>query len=220
MRTLKDYLQSINFNKKPNNSIIGVISQQYNSINDKDSEEQVKKYIDAMITAFSIYDTKLNDNNIDLAVKNNKKLTAIFECKALKNRSEMLEYADLNKKALWELIANFLSLHDKNGIFDYLIASNGKEWFVFENGPFIRFANNNNAQQYCGFSQRVLPFLTKQTRKEFYEHIENFFKINPEILKDFSNHCIYLKSVDEVYFFLSPDIFLRQYNELPHLKSI
>jgi len=210
MRTLKDYLQSINFNKKPNNIIINIINQQYNSINNKDSEEQVKKYIDAMITAFQIYKTILDESNIDLTVHNNRKLVAIFECKSLQNKTEMLEYADLNKKALWELIANFLPLEKTPP--DYLIATNGKEWFVFENGPFIRFANNNNAQQYCGFSQRVLPFLTKQTRKEFYEHIENFFKINPEILKDFSNHCIYLKSVDEVYFFLSPDIFLRQYN--------
>lgn len=214
MRIVKEYLQSIGFNKKPDKKILAIVGQQYDNISQKDSEEQVKKHIDAMLSAFPRYDTTLNENNLDLVVRNrnNKELIGIFECKRLENKMEMLEYANLNKKALGELIVNFKSLSDKNEIPDWLVASNGKEWFIFSKTPFVRFWENLKVQNHFGSGLNQLPNLVSESRGDFYSDVSSFLKNNPEILLDFSKYCLYTNEKESIYYFLSPDLFLHEYN--------
>jgi len=210
MRALKDYLQSINFNKKPDNSIIAVISQQYNNINDKDSEEQVKGQIEDMVKVFPEYETRLNDNGIDLIVKNDGQVVSIFECKSLKNKNEMLDEDDLNRKALWELIANFFLLYSEDSIPRYLVATNGKKWFVFNNRPFKGLADDRNDRASCGFGSDIL--FPSENREELYKRIKDFLGSKSDILKSFRENCFYFSSIEDIYFFLSPDILLNKYN--------
>ncbi len=214
MRIVKEYLQSIGFKKKPDKKILAIVGQQYDNISQKDSEEQVKKHIDAMLSAFPRYDTTLNENNLDLVVRNrnNKELIGIFECKRLENKMEMLEYANLNKKALGELIVNFKSLSDKNEIPDWLVASNGKEWFIFSKTPFVRFWENLKVQNHFGSGLNQLPNLVSESRGDFYSDVSSFLKNNPEILLDFSKYCLYTNEKESIYYFLSPDLFLHEYN--------
>jgi len=212
MRIVKEYLQSIGFNKKPDKEILAKVGQEYDNISQKDSEEEVKKHINAMLLAFPRYDTRLNENNLDLVVRNNKELIGIFECKRLENKMEMLEYANLNKKALGELIVNFKSLSDKDEIPDWLVASNGKEWFIFSKTPFVRFWGNLKVQNYFGSGINQLPNLVPQYRGNFYSDVSSFLKKNPEILLDFSKYCLYTNEKESIYYFLSPDLFLHEYN--------
>jgi adenine-specific DNA-methyltransferase len=213
MRIVKEYLQSFGFNKKPDKKILAIIGQKYDNIGEKDSEEQVKKYIGDMLSAFRRYDMGLNEDNVDLVVRNrNKELIGIFECKRLENKMEMLEYANLNKKALGELIVNFKSLSDKNEIPDWLVASNGKEWFIFSKTPFVRFWGNVKVQNYFGSGINQLPNLFPQYRGNFYSDVSSFLKNNPEILLDFSKYCLYTNEKESIYYFLSPDLFLHEYN--------
>lgn len=213
MRTVKEYLQSIGFNKKPDKKALAIVGQQYNSISEKDSEEQIKKRIDAMISAFPEYETRLNNRNIDLDVTVGGKLSAIFECKKLGNKVEMLEYADVNKKALYELIANFKSLYyDQKICPEWLVVSNGRDWFIFNSIPFLRFCENPRVQEYFGTDSNQLPQIVKSTKGDFYNDISVFFAKNPELLSDFSKHCLYTNEKESIYSFLSRDIFLHQYN--------
>jgi len=213
MRTVKEYLQSIGFNKKLDKKAFAIVGQQYNSISEKDSEEQIKKRIDAMISAFPEYETRLNNRNIDLDVTVGGKLSAIFECKKLGNKVEMLEYADVNKKALYELIANFKSLYyDQKICPEWLVVSNGREWFIFNSVPFLRFCENPRVQEYFGTDSNQLPQIVKSTKGDFYNDISVFFAKNPELLSDFSKHCLYTNEKESIYSFLSRDIFLHQYN--------
>ncbi|MGC8729742.1 MAG: hypothetical protein ACP5SD_10830, partial [Elusimicrobiales bacterium] len=87
---------------------------------------------------------------------------------------------------------------------------NGKEWFIFNKGPFIKFANNQQAQKFCGFGKSTLPFKSK--KEDFYGNIKTFLSDHPDVLKSFADNCLYASTPQEIYFFLSPDILLNQYN--------
>jgi len=212
MRTLKEYLKSINFTSKPKQSIIEIIKTHYDNISDKDSEEQVKGQIIDMVKAFPEYETRLNENGVDLLVKNNGKIVSIFECKSVKNKVEMVNEKDLNKKALHELITYFVEAYseDKKNVPLFLVATNGKKWFVFNNSPFIDFVNNADAMRTCGLDKGIL-FPSKK-KEEIYEHIKRYLGNNTETLENFNNNCFYFSTVEDIYHFLSPDIMLGKYN--------
>jgi len=212
MRTLKEYLKSINFTSKPKQSIIEIIKTHYDNISDKDSEEQVKGQIRDMVKAFPEYETRLNENGVDLLVKNDGKIVSIFECKSVRNKGEMVNEKDLNKKALHELITYFVEAYseDKKNVPLFLVATNGKKWFVFNNSPFIDFVNNADAMRTCGLDKGIL-FPSKK-KEEIYEHIKRYLGNNTETLENFNNNCFYFSTVEDIYHFLSPDIMLGKYN--------
>ena len=99
----------------------------------------------------------------------------LIEMKKPSEKSDMLTEEALNRKALHELILYYLAEledNDHNNSVRYLIASNGYDWFVFEEELFRKlfYANKKFVREY----KKVKPNerkLNKETTEQFYEYV-------------------------------------------------
>jgi len=216
MEMLEEYLDKIKYTKEVNKDVKASIQKYYSKINNNDPEEQIKAHIRDMIEVFPEYETRLNEKGIDLVVKHDKKVVSIFECKSVTNKDEMIEEDDINKKALWELIVNFAFLYSKKLFPEYMVATNGKKWFIFNNRPFKRLIENKSAIISLGLGKDML--FPEEKREDIYKHIKEYLDYNSEVLADFKNNCYYFSEVaskdivENICKFLSPDIMLGKYN--------
>ena len=98
----------------------------------------------------------------------------LIEMKKPSEKSDMLSDKDLNRKALHELILYYLTEfvdHDHNNSIRFLIASNGYEWFVFEEELFRKlFYTKKFVQEYRKVNPKEKK-LYKETTKQFYEYV-------------------------------------------------
>lgn len=99
----------------------------------------------------------------------------LIEMKKPSEMSEMLSEKNLNRKALHELILYYLTEfidHDHNNSIRYLIATNGYEWFIFEETLFRRqfYKNKKFVQEYRKVNPNE-PRLYKETTAQFYEYV-------------------------------------------------
>lgn len=120
----------------------------------------------------------------------------LIEMKKPSEKGEMLTEDDLNRKALHELVLYYLTeLLDNrhNNAIRYLIASNGYDWYVFEETMFRRlFTSKKFIREY----RKVKPNeakLYKETTKDFYAYVAQ--EINDEGLTD-QMACIYFSLKD------------------------
>lgn len=120
----------------------------------------------------------------------------LIEMKKPAEKGEMLTKNDLNRKALHELILYYLTeLLDNrhNNAIRYLIASNGYDWYVFEETMFRRlFASKKFLQEYRKVKPNE-PKLYKETTKDFYAYVAK--EISDESLTD-KMACIYFSLKD------------------------
>ena len=99
----------------------------------------------------------------------------LIEMKKPSEKSDMLSEKNLNRKALHELILYYLTEfvdNDHNNAIRYLIASNGYEWFIFEEELFRKlfYANKKFVREY----RKVNPNeekIYKETTEQFYEYV-------------------------------------------------
>ncbi|MFA7325765.1 MAG: TaqI-like C-terminal specificity domain-containing protein [Candidatus Kapaibacterium sp.] len=98
-------------------------------------ETLCKLFLDA---TYSDYGNKFkvmpsnNTNKIDFCILDNNIPVVLIEAKTL-NSSEMCQKNDINKKALHQLIFYYLKeRYNSNFAIKHLIATNGKEWFIFD----------------------------------------------------------------------------------------
>lgn len=99
----------------------------------------------------------------------------LIEMKKPSERVDMLSENNLNRKALHELILYYLTEfidHDHNNSIRYLIATNGYDWYIFEETLFRKlfYKNKKFVQEY----RKVNPDerkLYKETTNQFYEYI-------------------------------------------------
>lgn len=98
----------------------------------------------------------------------------LIEMKKPSERGDMLTKENLNRKALHELTLYYLTEflgEDHNNAIRYLIASNGYEWFVFEETLFRRlFTSKRFKQEYDKVNPKDSK-LYKETTKEFYAYV-------------------------------------------------
>jgi len=97
----------------------------------------------------------------------------LIEMKRPSEKNDMLSQKDLNRKALHELILYYLTefVNDHNNAIRYLIASNGYEWFIFEETIFRRLFNTKKfVQEYRKVNPDELK-LYKERTKEFYAYV-------------------------------------------------
>ncbi|MBR1498924.1 MAG: Eco57I restriction-modification methylase domain-containing protein [Bacteroidaceae bacterium] len=98
----------------------------------------------------------------------------LIEMKRPSEKNDMLTQKDLNRKALHELILYYLTELEgpnHNNAIRYLIASNGYDWFVFEETIFRRlFTSKNFKQEYKKVNPNE-PKLYKESTKEFYAYV-------------------------------------------------
>lgn len=98
----------------------------------------------------------------------------LIEMKKPSEKGDMLSAKDLNRKALHELIFYYLTEfidRDHNNSIRYLIATNGYDWYIFEETLFRKlFYNSKFVQEY----RKVKPNegkLYKETTAQFYEYV-------------------------------------------------
>ncbi len=98
----------------------------------------------------------------------------MIEMKKPSEKRDMPSKKNLNSKALHELILYYLTElegKDHNNDIRYLIASNGYDWFVFEETMFRRFFTTKKYLQEYRKVNPVSPTLFKEKTKEFYEYV-------------------------------------------------
>lgn len=98
----------------------------------------------------------------------------LVEMKRPSEKNDMLSKEDLNRKALHELILYYLTELEgpsHNNAIRYLIASNGYDWFIFEETMFRRlFSKKKFIQEYKKVNPEGPTFYREKT-KEFYAYV-------------------------------------------------
>ena len=98
----------------------------------------------------------------------------LIEMKKPSEKRDMLSENDFNRKALHELILYYLTEivdHDHNNAIRYLIASNGYDWYIFEESLFRKlFYTKKFLQEYRKVNPDE-PKLYKEKTLQFYEYV-------------------------------------------------
>ena len=175
---------------KPNRSEIEIFKtnliQLLDRINDKESEEYHKNLITYFLRK-TYYDPNHFINTkgrTDLVIHNgnNESSTVgvIVETKKPTNKSEMLTQGKINVKAFQEMVLYYLRerITNKNLEIRYLIATNIKEWFVFDANIFEKhFAHSKTlVKQFNEFESgrlagKTTDFFYKEIAEPFIESI-------------------------------------------------
>lgn len=97
----------------------------------------------------------------------------LIEIKKPSEQKDMLSLIDLNRKAFHELIFYYLTEfldNNHNNAIRYLIATNGYDWFIFEETLFRKlFYTNKFVREYRKVNPNE-PKLYKEKTKDFYEY--------------------------------------------------
>ena len=124
----------------------------------------------------------------------------LIEMKKPSEKNDMLSKEDLNRKALHELILYYLTEfedHDHNNAIRWLIASNGYDWFIFDESLFRElFTTQKFVREYRKVNPDS-PKLNKEKTKAFYAYVAK--EIEDNRLTD-KMSCIYfsLKGWDKM----------------------
>lgn len=119
---------------------------------------------------------KPEDNNIDWAIhlgnSESTNIGIIIEAKRTTNETEMISTADLNRKALHELILYFLieRVEKKNDDARHLIATNMREFFIFDAQLFeqLFYKNKSFLKEFKKFREGIK---TDKSTSHFYNEI-------------------------------------------------
>ncbi len=190
------------------------------------SEEQVKSKIKDIIKICGNYDSSafdLDNKNVDLLVKDNKTPAVFIETKSINNYSEMPAVEDLNRKGFLEILTyyfndvvqNILNNQKEYTKVKYFIVTNGLEWFVFPERQFtLHFAHNKELRKQFNFDGRNTLF--KNTKKEIYDYLKEYFADHSDVLKTLNYYHISLSpnstenTFEALYLFLTPEIFFNK----------
>ena len=158
------------------------------SINEKESEEFHKNLVIDFLKK-TYYDPNYSVNTKgrnDLVIHNGKdaktNVGVIIEAKSPVNKTEMITVANLNGKALQELVLYYMRerITHKNTELKHLVITNIYEWFVFDAQIFNKlFAENKPfAKQFVDFEEgrlsgKTTDYFYKEIAKPFIENIQN-----------------------------------------------
>ncbi|MFV5685096.1 Eco57I restriction-modification methylase domain-containing protein [Flavobacterium sp. GB2R13] len=158
------------------------------SINEKESEEFHKNLVIDFLKK-TYYDPSYSVNTKgrnDLVIHNGKNaktnVGVIIEAKSPVNKTEMITVANLNGKALQELVLYYMRerITHKNTELKHLVVTNIHEWFVFDAQLFNKlFAENKPfAKQFIDFEEgrlsgKTTDYFYKEIAKPFIEALQN-----------------------------------------------
>ncbi|PMP93479.1 MAG: hypothetical protein C0173_00550, partial [Desulfurella sp.] len=124
----------------------------------------------------------VEDQRLDISIKDDQGiLRAFIEVKRPQNVIEMVRPDDINKKALHQIIENYIENYTENGNFDinYFVITNGLEWFILNDSTlFNNFISNKDFQRFTnGGNNSLFQELYKNKSKaEKYELIGKFIE--------------------------------------------
>lgn len=155
-----------------------------------ENEEHIKNIVNSFLKENFYPENKYSintDQYIDSTIKTNGDLNVIIETKKIKNKGEMLEEDNINKKALWELTYYFLeSTRDtseqkvkmRNRVeLRRLIATDGLNWFIINANDLQRFCDGYLENMYFKYKNNQLTYAKDNSK--FYDEIKDYYeKIN------------------------------------------
>ena len=124
----------------------------------------------------------------------------LVEMKRPSEKSDMLSKEHLNRKALHELILYYLSELEgpnHNNAIRYLIASNGYDWFIFEETMFRRLFTTKKFKQEYKKVNPDGPTFYKEKTKEFYAYVAKEIE-NGDLTEEMSGIYFSLKGWDKM----------------------
>ncbi|WKL44883.1 Eco57I restriction-modification methylase domain-containing protein [Flavobacterium sp. ZE23DGlu08] len=158
------------------------------SINEKESEEFHKNLVIDFLKK-TYYDPSYSVNTKgrnDLVIHNGKdaktNVGVIIEAKSPVNKTEMITVANLNGKALQELVLYYMRerITHKNTELKHLVVTNIHEWFVFDAQLFNKLFAENKAftKQFVDFEEgrlsgKTTDYFYKEIAKPFIENVQN-----------------------------------------------
>ena len=175
---LQDYLQDINI-----------------AIQKNESEEHLKGILKDFLRDSLYFENKYTINtssSIDAAISKDNKLQVLIETKKPQNTNEMISEANLNKKALWEIILYYIeatrSIQDgkakrnPDSEIKNLVITDCKKFFVFDSHK-VEYIVKGELEEYWEkwknnhlISSNKDIFYAKA--KEFFENEENISKLD------------------------------------------
>jgi len=175
---------------------------------DEISEENIKNKAKTLL--FDCFKYKMSLGSLDLAIYDDNQEKVLFEFKSIDNTNEMIAINDLNKKALWQLVAGALEIYKINNRIvtpNFFIATNGIEWFIFDRHTIVNsFVGKEEFTQYVEGG-----LFTPQKKEELYSAIKDYiqqYRLQDKI--DYYYINILDSSIDEkkiakaFYIFASP----------------
>jgi adenine-specific DNA-methyltransferase len=198
---------------KPNRSYIENFKtnliQILDAINEKETEEFHKNLVIDFLKK-TYYDPNYFVNTKgrnDLVIHNGKdaktNVGVIIEVKSPVNKSEMISVANLNCKALQELVLYYMRerITHKNTELKHVVVTNIYEWFVFDAQLFNKlFAENKSfVKQFIDFEEgrlsgKTTDYFYKEIAKPFIEGIQNTIEF---AYFDIRNYDKPLRNVDK-----------------------
>ncbi|MFV8340708.1 class I SAM-dependent DNA methyltransferase [Flavobacterium sp. LB3P21] len=161
------------------------------SINEKESEEFHKNLVIDFLKK-TYYDPNYSVNTKgrnDLVIHNGKdaktNVGVIIEAKSPVNKTEMITVANLNGKALQELVLYYMRerITHKNTELKHLVITNIHEWFVFDAQLFNKLFAENKAftKQFVDFEEgrlsgKTTDYFYKEIAKPFIESLQNIIE--------------------------------------------
>lgn len=221
-------------------------------LNVEESEEHNKTHLrDFLVStgygSFEVNTSARKDLVVHTEASSKSPLGILFEVKRPSNTAEMINTADLNRKALWEAVRYYLeeSLDKKNSLLGHVIVTNVQEWFVFDAQQFESlFAQNKEVKnQYRAWADGAT---TDSKTQAFDRFLQSFIaQQDAELAGTYLDLCNYAQDVAsipteastkrllDVIRLLSPRHLLKQrvelepnslnrgfYNELLHLIGL
>ena len=187
-KALNKAFLKIKANREPLECFKVNLIQILNSINEKETEEFHKNLVIDFLKK-TYYDPNYSINTKgrnDLVIHNGKDATTpvavIIEAKSPSNKSEMITAANLNGKALQELVLYYLRerITHKNTELKHLVVTNIYEWFVFDAQLFNKLFAENKAfvKQFVDFeegrlSSKKTDFFYNDIAKPFIEALQH-----------------------------------------------
>ena len=187
-KALNKAFLKIKANREPLECFKVNLIQILNSINEKETEEFHKNLVIDFLKK-TYYDPNYSVNTKgrnDLVIHNGKDastpVAVIIEAKSPSNKSEMITAANLNGKALQELVLYYLRerITHKNTELKHLVVTNIYEWFIFDAQLFNKLFAENKAfvKQFVDFeegrlSSKKTDFFYNDIAKPFLEALQH-----------------------------------------------
>ena len=197
-------------NRKEVNSFIKALKACLQAVEISDqnneSEEHIKSHLQSFFKSTFYNEHYINTKDrIDLAIylgnsaKSN--IGVLLEAKRLSNKAEFPSPQNFNKKAVQELLLYYLRerIDQQNNNIKQLIATNGKEWFLFKGEDFYTHFYKNKAliKEYKAFrdgkkdstnnelfyKEIASPYIERTQAEIPFVHLD-FSEIDPENLSD------------------------------------
>jgi len=125
--------------------------------------------------------------DIAIAVPNSANCLGVIEVKT-PNSLEMINVADFNRKALWQILYYYLegafSQEERLNTLEYYIITDLQEWYLFDNRSFTNSLNRKTASRLAsdiGLNTKNPALFTAASKNKAYEQLKTYCDNNPDL---------------------------------------